>query len=44
MTRNLRNQNPYPALKPKWEITKNTIAQNTKRTCGQRSEQLFPKR
>ena len=33
--------------KPKWEITKITYithSQNTKRTYGQLSEQLFPKR
>ena len=30
--------------KPKWEITNITIIQNTKRTYGQPSEQLFPKR
>ena len=29
---------------PKWEITKITNSQNTKRTYGQPSEQLFPKR
>ena len=29
--------------KPKWEITKITNSQNTKRTYGQPSEQLFPK-
>ena len=30
--------------KPKREITNITNSQNTKRTCGQPSEQLFPKR
>ena len=30
--------------KPKWEITSITNSQNTKRTYGQPSEQLFPKR
>ena len=30
--------------KPKREITKITNSQNTKRTYGQPSEQLFPKR
>ena len=30
--------------KPKWEINKITNSQNTKRTYGQQSEQLFPKR
>ena len=30
--------------KPKWEITNITKSQNTKRTCGQPNEQLFPKR
>ena len=30
--------------KPKWEITKITNSQNTKRTYGQISEQLFSKR
>ena len=29
---------------PKREMTKITSSQNTKRTCGQPSEQLFPKR
>ena len=29
--------------KPTWEITKITKSQNTKRTYGQPSEQLFPK-
>ena len=37
-------ENPNPALKTKTEITKFTNSQNTKRTYGQRSEQLFPKR
>ena len=40
--RNCSNQNPNPALKPKREIITNT--QNTKRTYGQLSEQLFPNR
>ena len=30
--------------KPKWEITNITNIQNTKRTYGQPSEQLFPNR
>ena len=30
--------------KPKWEITKITNSQYSKRTSGQPSEQLFPKR
>ena len=30
--------------KPKWEITTITNSQNTKRTYGQPSEQIFPKR
>ena len=38
------NQNPTPAPKPKREITNITNIQKTKRTYGQPSEQLFPKR
>ena len=42
MTRKWGNQGPKPATK--WEVTKITNSQNTKRTYGQPSEQLFPKR
>ena len=31
-------------LNPKWEIGKNTLSQNTKRTYGKPNEQLYPKR
>ena len=44
MTRNWSNQNPKSALKTKIEKTKITNRHNTKRTYGQPSEQLFPKR
>ena len=44
MTRKWSNQNPNSALKTKREITKITNSQNTKRTYGQPSEQLFPQR
>ena len=43
-TRNCSNQNRYQPSKPKREITNITNSQNTKRTYGQPSEQLFPKR
>ena len=33
-----------PPSNLKWEITKITISQNTKRTCGKPNEQLSPKR
>ena len=42
MTGNWSNQNPNPGLKPKREITY-INSQNTKRTYGQPSRQLFPK-
>ena len=38
------NQHPNPALKTKTGITNITNSQNTKRTNGKPSEQLFPKR
>ena len=41
-TEAIRTQNP--ALKPKKEIANITNSQNTKRTWGQPSEQLFSKR
>ena len=42
--RNLSNQNPNPALKTKRDITNITNSKNIKRTYGQPSEELFPKR
>ena len=42
--RNLSNQNPSPAFKTEREITNIINNQNTKRTYGQQSEHLFPKR
>ena len=42
--RNRSNQNPNPAPNQKREITNTTNSQNTKRTYGQPSEQLFLKR
>ena len=44
MIRNWCNLYQSPAIKPKWEITKITKCQNTKRTCGKLNQQLFPKR
>ena len=40
MTRNWCNQNQSPALKPKWEITKITKSQKTKRIRGKLNGQL----
>ena len=39
-----RNRTKIKTYKQEWEITKITNSQNTKRTYGQPSEQLFPKR
>ena len=39
----IRTKVPSSKPKPKWEITKITISQNTKWTNGQTNEQLSPK-
>ena len=44
MIRKWGNHNQIPLLKTKWEKIKNTNRQKTRRTNGQPSRQLFPKR